>query len=161
MRCIQHRIARKLFPACVELLCSKANGTRPIDSSYGARIVSSVNERHTSDRLLASRKDEGLDNGRGTSRPNGKSAANVDDIPRKLFSITGAVPHILVDPQPDSSDRMSRLRITTSERSDLIKMLDSAFGERIAKKDDRPAMEAAAALLREWLTTSGHTPAPE
>lgn len=58
--------------------------------------------------------------------------------------------------------KLARLTATTArERSALIKMLDSAFGERIAKKRDRPAMEAAAALLKEWLTTSDHIPAPE
>ena len=76
--------------------------------------------------------------------------------------MTPDVPWVLIDPKPDSSNRMSRLRITKMERDDLIDMLDTAFGERVASqtKQERPAIEAAAALLRNWLMTSGHTPRP-
>lgn len=91
-----------------------------------------------------------------------KSSANLHDGPRTLFTMTSDVAGVLVDPKPDESNRMSRLRITTKERDDLIDMLDTAFGERIASqtKQDRPAFEASAALLRNWLATSGHTPLP-
>jgi hypothetical protein len=90
-----------------------------------------------------------------------KISANLDDDPRELFSLVPGVLHVLVDPMPDSTNRMSRLCITARERDDLIKMLDAAFGERVTKKTkgDRPAIEAAAAMLRQWLATSGHTPA--
>lgn len=138
----QTELARLTATTARGLYLQLAKDIRLIASSLVAKMKGSITDAELAYRMV-------------------KSAANLDDIPRTLFSVTSAVPHILVDPQPDSSDRMSRLRITASERSDLIKMLDSGFGERIAKKGDRPAMEAAAALLREWLTTSGHIPAPE
>jgi len=91
-----------------------------------------------------------------------KSSANLHDGPRTVFTMTPDVPWVLIDPKPDSSNRMSRFQITKEERDGLIKMLDTAFGERVASqtKKDRPAIEAAAALLRNWLMTSGHTPRP-
>jgi hypothetical protein len=89
-------------------------------------------------------------------------SANLHDLPRELFSLTPSVPQVLIDPKPDSANRMSRLRITATERKDLIDNLDQGFGKGIteSRKGDRPALEAAAALLRQWLATSGHTPLP-
>jgi hypothetical protein len=80
----------------------------------------------------------------------------------ELFSLAPSIPQVLIDPRPDSANRMSRLRITVSERNDLISILDRGFGEHIAKptKGNRSAFESAGALLRQWLAMSGHTPLP-
>jgi len=72
------------------------------------------------------------------------------------------VSHVIIDPKPDSANKMSRLQITENERDDLIDMLDKAFGQRVTRqtKGDQRAMEAIAAMLRQWLTRKGHTPMP-
>jgi len=82
-----------------------------------------------------------------------EGGANMEDHMRHLIQITAAVPHVLVDHNPDPSGRLSRLSITANERDDIVRMIDTGFG-------DRPAMEATVTMLREWLTTSGHTPRP-
>ena len=52
-----------------------------------------------------------------------KISANLHDIPRDLFSLSPAVPHVIIDPKPDTANKMSRLQITAKERDDLINML--------------------------------------
>lgn len=120
-----------------------AKEARAISNHFVSKMKGSINDIEFAERMA-------------------KSSANLHDGPRTLFTMTPDAPWVLVDPKPDESNRMSRLRITTKERDDLIDMLDTAFGERIASqtKQDRPAFEASAALLRNWLATSGHTPLP-
>ena len=86
-----------------------------------------------------------------------KILSRIDDDWRTIFSMTPAVTHVLVDTQPDAAGRLSRLRITAAQRRDLIKRLDTAFGEDARKKaGNQNAVDATAALLRQFLT-GGHT----
>jgi hypothetical protein len=88
-------------------------------------------------------------------------SADFHENMKAIFETTASIPHILVDPNPDKMERLSRLQITAKERDDLIKMLDQGFGSRARKqKGDRPALDAGVALLRDWLATSGHTAKP-
>ena len=91
-----------------------------------------------------------------------KVSANLHDIPRDLFSLSPAVPQVIIDPKPDSANKMSRLQITAKERDDLIDMLDKAFGQRVTRqtKGDQRAMDTIAAMLRQWFARKGHTPLP-
>jgi hypothetical protein len=89
-------------------------------------------------------------------------SADLQDLPREIAFLTPDTINILVDSKPDASNRLSRLSINARERDDLVNMIDLSFGDR-AKRDvkgDRPALEAAAAMMRKWLTTSGHAPSP-
>ncbi len=63
-----------------------------------------------------------------------KVSANLHDIPRELFSLSHAVPHVIIDPRPESANKASRLQITAKERDDLIDMLDKAFGQRVTPR---------------------------
>jgi hypothetical protein len=91
-----------------------------------------------------------------------KVSANLHDIPRELFSLSPGVTLVLIDPEPDSANNMSRLQITVKERNDLIDRLDKAFGKRVTQqtKGNQRALEAIIAMLRQWLATRGHTPLP-
>ena len=66
---------------------------------------------------------------------------------------------VLLDPQPDASGHMSRLRITVQQRDDLVKSIDvtcSKWTRRIVT-DNRPIVELAAIYLWEFLTKKGYT----
>jgi hypothetical protein len=70
----------------------------------------------------------------------------------------GPTTHLLVDPNPDASGYLSKLRITTAQRRDLVKRIDTAFGE-VARKppsEKTAPADATAAVLRQFLT-GGHT----
>jgi hypothetical protein len=41
---------------------------------------------------------------------------------------------VLIHPEPDSANKMSRLNITAKERDDLISMLDKGFGQRVIRQ---------------------------
>jgi hypothetical protein len=58
-----------------------------------------------------------------------KVSVNLHDILRELFSLSPAVTLVLINPEPDSANKMSRLHIPAKEREDLIDMLDQAFGK--------------------------------
>ena len=60
-----------------------------------------------------------------------KVSANMHDIPRDLFALSPSVTLVLIQPEPDSADKMSRLNITAKERDDLINMLDKGFGQQV------------------------------
>ena len=66
-----------------------------------------------------------------------KVLSTADDQWRTIFYVSPAVAHILVDPKPDAAGRLSRLRITTAERRDLIQRLDTAFGAAARKESHR------------------------
>lgn len=75
----------------------------------------------------------------------------------KVFYGVLATTHILVDPKPDAAGRLSKLRITTAQRRDLVKRIDTAFGE-VARKppnDKMATVDATASMLRQFLT-GGH-----
>lgn len=88
-----------------------------------------------------------------------KISANRDERLRELFQLSTMISHVLIDPKPDSSGHMSRLRITANERDDLVRLIDTGFGDRArGPMREGPAIDAAVRMLREWLTTSGHSP---
>lgn len=66
---------------------------------------------------------------------------------------------LLLDPEPDTSGHMSRLRITGQQRDSLLKSIDQRFGSRVRGKLDEntPVPELAAGELREFLTNKGYT----
>ena len=70
---------------------------------------------------------------------------------------------VLIHAEPDSANKMSRLQITAKERDDLIDMLDKGFGQRFIRqtKGDQRAMDAIAAMLRQWLAKKDFTPLPK
>jgi hypothetical protein len=76
---------------------------------------------------------------------------------RTIFFTVPAVTHVLVDPEPDRAGRLSRLRITGSQRRDLVKSIDDTFGQAARKASaNQPPPDATAAMLRQFLT-GGHT----
>ena len=89
-----------------------------------------------------------------------KISANLHDIPRDLFALSPSVTLVLIDPEPDSANKMSRLQIMAKERDDLIDMLDKGFGQRVIRqtKGDQRAMDAIAAMLRRWLAKKDFAP---
>lgn len=91
-----------------------------------------------------------------------KSSANLQDSLSSLLPTFTSTAHVIVDPKPDASDHMSRLRITAKERDDLVKMIDSWFGDRARSpsKGGLPPIDAAVTLFRNWFTTPGYTARP-
>jgi hypothetical protein len=82
-----------------------------------------------------------------------KIMSQMDEDWRTIFSLSAAVAHVLVDPEPDAAGRLSRLRLTAAQRQDLIKRLDTAFGPAARKAPaNQIAVDGTAALLREFLT---------
>jgi hypothetical protein len=111
----QAELARVSATGAEVLYFQLAKTTREIASALQDTLDPSTSERDTVARLS-------------------RASADLDDIPRTFFSTVAAnIAHVLVDPEPDSSGRTSRMRITKEERDDLIKMLDIAFGERVTR----------------------------
>ena len=52
----------------------------------------------------------------------------------------------LIDPVPDSKDRMSKLIITTSQRKQLIVDIDNFFGKKLDQKEQNYTVSAASVL---------------
>jgi hypothetical protein len=138
----QTRVARMTASLAKMLYLQLAKEARAIASIFSARMKDSITDVEFAEQAA-------------------KGSANLDDIPRELFSSSPGVTHALIDPRPDASNHVSRLRITGKERDDLIAMLEREFGEKIigSSKKGGPAMESIAAILRDWLATNGHVPA--
>lgn len=85
------------------------------------------------------------------------------DIPRELFTLSPSVTLVLIHPEPDATNKMSRLQITAKERNDLIDMLDKGFDQRVIRqtKGDQRAMDAIATMLRQWLAKKRFYPAAD
>jgi hypothetical protein len=88
-----------------------------------------------------------------------QSSAKIQDSSSNLPTLILAITHVLVDPVPDSSNHMSRLQITRRERDDILELIRTGFGKRAWGSTDRelPATDASVTMLRNWLTTSGHS----
>jgi hypothetical protein len=72
---------------------------------------------------------------------------------RSIFYVVTIVTHVLVDPEPDSAGRMSRLRITAAQRRDLVKSIDDTFGAAARKSAaGQIPVDGAAATFRQFLT---------
>ena len=81
---------------------------------------------------------------------------------RELFTLSPSVTLVLIQPEPDSTNKMNRLNIAAKERDDLIGILDKGFGQRVIRqtKGDQRAVDAIAAMLRQWLAKKDFTPLP-
>ena len=83
-------------------------------------------------------------------------SADTTELLGMLVTVSTIVTHLLVDPTPGPAGRMDNVRITRKHRDDLLNLITARFGSRAAKfAAGTPYVEAAAALLRQFLTQPG------
>jgi hypothetical protein len=83
------------------------------------------------------------------------SARDIDTL-SALPMLSATIANLLVDSTPDAAGKLSSLRITRREQDDLLKTIDARFAERarVPIAAGVPYIDAAAATLRHFLTTS-------
>ena len=80
--------------------------------------------------------------------------AHLESVDRALFEVTPAIFAALIDERPDAQNHMSHLTITTAERADLVRSLNTYFGKKLDSKDQNYTVSSAS-VLRFYLTKKG------
>jgi hypothetical protein len=86
-----------------------------------------------------------------------KIGADTTEALSMLPMLTTAIANLLVDSKPDAAGKLSGLRITQSERNDLVKTIDGFFGDR-AKVEFAAGLayiDSGPVILRRMLTQDG------
>lgn len=136
----QSAIARKGASAAGVIYLQLAEETRTMAALFVDSLKGSLNQLDFASRVA-------------------QVSASREEKLRELFQLSTVVSHVLIDANPNSSGRMSRLRITANERDDLVRIINTGFGDRAhGPMREAPAIDAAVRMFRDWLTTSGHTP---
>jgi len=79
-----------------------------------------------------------------------KLTATLDYVDHAIFEATPLVFGTLIDPVPDTNNKMSKLIIMDAERKKLIGDINSYFGPKLDQKD-QPWLVSAAWVLRGYL----------
>ena len=74
----------------------------------------------------------------------------LEDIDKSLFRTAQLFCLLLVDRKPDSKGLLTHLMITTAQRKQLVKQIDSSFGARLSDQNRNYTVESAA-LMRDFL----------
>jgi hypothetical protein len=80
-----------------------------------------------------------------------KLRAFLENDDQTLFQATPLVFGMLIDERPDSKNHASHLLITKAERSELLRSLDAAFGQKLDDKKPNYVV-GSAALLKAFLS---------
>ena len=76
--------------------------------------------------------------------------ANMEYIDKALYDLTPMFCLLLIDRKPDSKGLVSHLVITTEQRRQLVKRIDSFFGTRLSDKNRNYTIDSAA-IIKEFL----------
>jgi hypothetical protein len=77
-------------------------------------------------------------------------SATIDYIDRAMFEATPMFCLLAVDRKADTEGKLSHLLLSSAERKQLIRRLDSAFGKRLREKNPNYTV-GAAVLIRDFL----------
>ena len=61
--------------------------------------------------------------------------ATIESIDEQIFKLANAFFAVMIDTRPDKQGHASRLKITRSQRAELLKLIDSRFGSSLDAKD--------------------------
>ena len=75
-----------------------------------------------------------------------KMRAELEYIEKTLFEGTPLLFSALIDPRPDSQNHMSHLVITSEERNELIRNIDSYFGGKLDEANQNYTVSSASVL---------------
>lgn len=81
--------------------------------------------------------------------------ASLEFIDETLFKSTPLIFALLIDPQPDKGNHMSRLLITKAQRQQLVDMINREFGKKLDQGDQNYTVSSAS-VLRTYLTKKGY-----
>jgi len=84
-----------------------------------------------------------------------KLTATIEYIDRSLFQVTPTLFAMLISDKPDSQGHISRLRITRTERDQLVRKLQILFGDKLNRKDQNYIVSSAS-VLRDYLIKKGY-----
>jgi hypothetical protein len=90
-----------------------------------------------------------------------KLRARLDYIDKALFEATPVVFATLIDMRPDSKNHVSHLTITTAQRDELVRKLQSRFGSKLAEQGNQNYTVASAFVLKAYLAEKGFKCADE
>ena len=62
-------------------------------------------------------------------------SATIESIDEQIFKLANAFFAVMIDPRPDKQGHANRLKITRSQRAELLKLIDSRFGSSLDAKD--------------------------
>jgi hypothetical protein len=81
--------------------------------------------------------------------------AQMEFLDKTLFNSAPLIFAVLIDPNPDRQNHMSRLLITREQRQHLANRITLAFGKKLDQNDQNYAMSSAS-MLRDYLVKKGY-----
>lgn len=90
-----------------------------------------------------------------------KLRARLEYIDKALFEATPAVFATVIDMKPDSKNHVSHLTITTAQRDELVRKLQTRFGSKLAERGNQNYTVASAFVLKAYLAEKGFKCADE
>ncbi|MGD0036320.1 MAG: hypothetical protein ABSC53_03400 [Bacteroidota bacterium] len=90
------------------------------------------------------------------SRQASEITAKVEYISETLFKANTFVAYCLIDTIPDKNNHLSYLIVTSNERQNLVKELESFFGKSLQSKQENTKYTVASAIILKRLLTDEH-----